>query len=270
MQKSVSSFSSWSELLSGAPRAAHIVQLYDRDAFLVRAVAHFAAEGLEKGERVVLAGTRAHLEDISAALRLRGIDTAGATHAGWLVAGDIDEAVESAWRGGGLSEGRLREAVESTLRPLVAGGRAVRWWAESTDALRRRGRAEDAVRWDRIGYDAVSRHAVRVLCSVACDRFAPGPYSGELQDMCRAHTHVIPAEDYVKHRLAVNRAIAEVVGEIRGSLLQSLTSWSGFACELPSSQAMLFWVRETLPERFDAVLAAARAHDRRLAIQAMP
>ena len=28
-------------------------------------------------------------------------------------------------------------------------------------------------------------------------------------DMCCKHSHVIPAEDYVRYRLAVNRAIAE-------------------------------------------------------------
>jgi hypothetical protein len=64
----------------------------------------------------------------------------------------------------------------------------------------------------------------------------------------------------VRHRLAVNRAIAEVLGEIRGPLLQSLLSWKGLGCDLPSSQAQLFWVRETLPERFEEVLSLVKAH----------
>ena len=74
------------------------------------------------------------------------------------------------------------------------------------------------------------------------------------------HSHVIPAEDYARHRQAVNRAIAEVVGDIKGTLLQSLNSWRGLACDLPSSQAVLFWLRETLPEKFEAVLVRARAY----------
>jgi hypothetical protein len=78
--------------------------------------------------------------------------------------------------------------------------------------------------------------------------------------MCATHSHLIPADDYVQHRVAVNRAIAEVVGEIRGTLLQSLWSWQGPQCHLPSSQALLFWLRETLPEQFEAVLARARAY----------
>jgi hypothetical protein len=64
----------------------------------------------------------------------------------------------------------------------------------------------------------------------------------------------------VRHRLAVNRAIAEVVGEIKGPLLQSLLSWKGLTCELPSSQALLFWIRESMPERLQDVLARARAY----------
>jgi len=71
---------------------------------------------------------------------------------------------------------------------------------------------------------------------------------------------VIPADDYVRYRLAVNRAIAEILGEIKGPLLQSLLSWKGLACDLPSSQALLFWIRETLPDQFHSVLARVKAY----------
>ncbi len=261
MQRHLSSFSSWAELLSGAPPGAHVLQLYDREAFLVRAVTHFAAEGLGKGECVILTGTPAHLEGIRNGLRRQGVDPGAAIGEGAMVAIDVDEAVESVWRGGGLSQHVLRDAVQGILGPLTESGRKVRWWGETADAILRRGGDDETVlRWDRIGYEAAARHGVQLLCSLACDRFAPQRYAGELQALCGAHTHVIPADDYVQHRLAVNRAIAEVVGEIRGSLLQSLSSWKGLACDLPSSQALLFWLREALPERFEAVLARARFH----------
>lgn len=98
-------------------------------------------------------------------------------------------------------------------------------------------------------------------CAHSCaNRFDPAGYEGLLKDLCSRHSHFIPAEDYVRHRLAVNRAIAEVVGEIKGPLLQSLLSWKGLTCELPSSQAILFWIRDTLPEHFRDVLSRARAY----------
>ena len=42
--------------------------------------------------------------------------------------------------------------------------------------------------------------------------------------------------------------------------LKSLLSWKGLACDLPSSQALLFWVRETLPDQFHSVLARVKAY----------
>jgi hypothetical protein len=107
---------------------------------------------------------------------------------------------------------------------------------------------------------AAKKHGIGILCSYLCDRFEPLGYDGLLPDLCRRHSHAIPAEDYVRHRLAVNRAVAEVLGDIRGPLLQSLLSWQGLACDLPSSQALLFWIREALPERFCEVLMRAKAY----------
>ena len=78
--------------------------------------------------------------------------------------------------------------------------------------------------------------------------------------MCAQHSHAIPTADYVRHRLAVNRAVAEVIGDIKGPLLQSLLSWKGLGCDLPSSQALLFWLCEAMPEKFREVLSRTKAH----------
>ena len=72
---------------------------------------------------------------------------------------------------------------------------------------------------------------------------------------------MIPARDYVRHRLAVNRAVAEVVGEIRGPLLQSLLSWRDMRCDLPTSQALLFWLHDAVPDKFHSVLERARVYE---------
>jgi hypothetical protein len=59
-------------------------------------------------------------------------------------------------------------------------------------------------------------------------------------------------------RLIVNRAIAEVIGELRPAQLQSLKSWQGATSLMPSSQSLLLWVREKMPEYFGQVLTKAR------------
>ena len=240
--------SSWRELLVSPARPAHIVQLYDRDEFLAAGVAFFAAEGLRRGEAVLLTGTQAHLRGIQRALAALDVDPDAVMRDGRLRISDVHQAVAG-------------DALESARGDGRFTG--VRWWGEMSNVLQQQGKRRAAMAAEGLGDAAAKKYGIALFCSFLCDKFDPRGYDGILRDVCGAHSHVIPAEDYVRHRLAVNRAIAEVVGDLKGSLLQSLRSWNGFACDMPSSQAMLFWVRDAMPEHFDAVLSRTKAYEAR-------
>jgi hypothetical protein len=263
MQKSVSVNSSWQSVLASPPRASHILQIYGSDDFLAAAVAHFAAVGLQAEEAVLLTGTQDHLGRIDRALRAAGVDSDGAERSGQLMLSDVHESLVHVVPNGRLEPARFEEVACGALEQALSDTRftGVRWWGEVTNTLHHAGNPEAGLQAEKLGDAAAGKYGATVFCSFLCDKFDAQGYDDVLHDLCCVHSHVIPAEDYVQHRLAVNRAIAEVVGEIRGTLLQSLTSWKGLACDLPSSQALLFWVRETLPERFEAVLERARIYE---------
>jgi hypothetical protein len=236
--------------------------MYDSDDFLSAAVAHFAAEGLRSGESVLLTGTREHLAGIERKLRSAGVDAEAAERSGQLARTDVDEALAVLMSNGRLDGNRFDDLTGEALAQALADPRftGARWWGEITSTLHQRGEREAGLAAERLGDAAAKKHGATVFCSFLCDRFDARGYDEVLKDLCCVHSHVIPAEDYARHRLAVNRAVAEVIGEIHGGLLQSLASWKGLTCDLPSSQALLFWLRETMPERFEAVLERARAY----------
>lgn len=236
--------SSWKTVLASPPRGSHILQIYDSDDFLSAAVAHFAAEGLKQGEVALLTGSREHLAAIERRLRGLGVE---AEH-GQLVCTELQQALT------GIPHSAVDEALAD---PRFTG---VRWWGEVTSTLYQRGEREAGLAAEKAGDEIAKKHGVKILCPYLGDKYDPRAYDDTLMHLCSLHSHVIPAADYARHRQAVNRAIAEVVGDIRGTLLQSLNSWRGLACDLPSSQAVLFWLRETLPEKFEAVLARARTY----------
>jgi hypothetical protein len=246
---------SWKTLLAAPARASHILQIYDSEAFLTAAVAHFTAEGLARGEAVLLTGTKPHLAGIERRLRALDVDVQAATRSGQLLRSDAEQALRD------LDVSRFEAQADEALGRL-APFQGARWWGEITSTLLQHGERETALRAERIADAAARKHGATVFCPHLCDRFDPQRYDDVLKDLCCIHSHVIPAEDYVAHRLAVNRAIADVLGDIEGTLLQSLASWQGLTCELPSSQAVLFWVREALPEHFEAVLERARLYHR--------
>lgn len=263
MHQSKTLHASWRELLAAPAPASHIVQIYDSEDFLAAGVALFAAEGLRRGEAVFLTGTRACLRKLKEALASLGADPDAATRQGQLIVSDAHTAVEAVLVDGMPDAARFNAAVvDEALAKARADGRftGVRWWGELSNVLHLCGNEPAALRAEDLADAAAKKHGITIFCSYLLDRFDPKSYCGMLRHVCGKHSHVIPAEDYVRHRLAVNRAIAEVVGEIKGPLLQSLLSWKGLSCDLPSSQALLFWMCEALPEHFQDVLSRAKAY----------
>jgi hypothetical protein len=252
---------SWRELLSAPGRGSHVLQLYDSHDFLAVAVAHFATEGLRGGEAVMLSGTAQHLEGVRAALARNGVDAGAALRSGQLALSDVNEALDALTASGPLERAAFDAIVDDVCGRMHADRRfgGFRWWAEYANTVHLRGDEKTSLLIEDWAGAAAARHGTAIFCSALCDRFDARGYDGILRELCCSHTHVVPAEDYVVHRLAVNRAIADVIGEMKGSVLQSLASWKGLACELPSSQALLFWLRESMPEQFGAVLERARA-----------
>lgn len=262
MQAGFSANTSWRELLCAPPAAAHVLQLYDNDEFLVGAVAHFAAEGLKGGEAVLLSAAPEHAGRIRGAIVSAGVDVDSAARNGQLSLGDAHQQLALVMTGGSLDAGRFQSLCTGRLERLHAEERfsGVRWWGEVATTLLARGERAAGLAAEQLAGAAAKAFGATVFCSYPCDRYDASGYGEELKELCCVHSHVIPAEDYVRHRLAVNRAIAEVVGELKGSALQSLASWRGLTCSLPSSQALLFWLREAMPECFEAVLERARRH----------
>lgn len=154
----------------------------------------------------------------------------------------------------------FKPLARQTIAKARAGGKfpRVRWWGEMVNVLYVGGNPRGSNHLEELFDEVAHEESIAIFCSFLMDKFDPRIYDEAFGNVCRTHSHLIPADDYVRHRLIVNRAVAEVIGEIRGPLLQSLMSWQATPSLMPSSQALLLWVREKMPEQFEPVLARAR------------
>jgi len=84
-------FEPWRGLLNDAGPKDHIVQLYQDEQFLNRAVCRFAAAALAHGEGVILVPTAAHWEAFCPRLEAEGVDIKAAQAQGQLTVVDADE-----------------------------------------------------------------------------------------------------------------------------------------------------------------------------------
>lgn len=251
---------SWRKLLADPGEDGHIVQLYQDDDFYGEAISHFAAEGLVRGESIILVATKPHWENIVRRLRGKGFDVEALFRDGQLTLLDADGTLPI-FMNGTHPEGKIfKPLAKQTIAKARAGGKfpRVRWWGEMVNVLYVDGNTRGSHRLEELFDEVAHEESIAIFCSFLMDKFDPKIYEEAFGNVCRTHSHVIPCDDYVRHRLTVNRAIAEVIGDIKGPVLQSIVSWRGASSLMPSSQALLLWLRDHMPEHFEAVLTRAR------------
>ncbi|HUQ76602.1 MAG TPA: MEDS domain-containing protein [Burkholderiales bacterium] len=254
---------SWRKLLAEPGEEGHIVQLYQDDDFYGEAISHFTAEGLVRGESIILVATPAHWDNIAGRLHSKGFDTGELFRRGQLTLLDAQDTLPKFMRGS-LPDGSIfKPLARETIAKARAGGKfpRVRWWGEMVNVLYVDGNPKGSNRLEQFFDEVAHEEKIPIFCSFLMDKFDPKIYEEAFGNVCCTHSHVIPVDDYARHRVIVNRAIAEVVGEIRGPLLQSLVTWGDAPSLMPSSQSLLLWLRETMPEHFEPVLARARELD---------
>jgi hypothetical protein len=251
----------WSGLLASAGPRDHIVQLYQDQQFLNRAVCRFAASAIANGEGVILVPTAAHWEAFRPRLEAEGVDVAAAQAGGQLTVVDADELLPQFMRDAmpdapvflGLAEEAISRARSGGLYPKV------RWWGEMVNVLWEQGNVAASMdledQFDRLAHE----QEIAIFCSFVMDNFNGEVHSRMLPRLGQNHSHLIPVEDYARLERAVADALRETVGADEARILEEqLLSRHSSPFQMPRSQALLLSLRDTLPLVAEAVLTRSR------------
>jgi hypothetical protein len=251
----------WSGLLASAGPRDHIVQLYQDQEFLNRAVCRFAAGAIANGEGIILVPTAAHWDAFRPSLEGEGLDVNAAQSRGQLTIVDVDELLPQFMRGA-MPDGPvfLGLAADVIGKARAEGAHAkVRWWGEMVNVLWERGDVAASMnledQFDRLAHE----HEIAIFCSFVMDNFNGEVHSRMLPRLGQNHSHLIPVEDYARLERAVAGALRETVGPNDAYVLQQqLLSGYCASFQMPRSQALLLALRESLPLVADSVLTLSR------------
>jgi hypothetical protein len=247
----------WRGLLHDAAPCDHIVQLYQDEEFLNRAVCRFAAAALTHGEALILVPTAAHWEAFCPRLEAEGVDIKAAQQQGQLTVVDADELLPR------FMEGKMPDA------PLFLGlaGEAiarargrdrypkVRWWGEMVNVLWERGNAAASMALEDLFDQLAREQEIAIFCSFLMDNFDGEIHTRMLPRLGQSHSHLIPVQNYTRLKRAVAEALREIVGPVEASVLETkLLEHYAPPLAMPSSQALLFALRQALPDVASSVL----------------
>jgi hypothetical protein len=252
----------WDGLLSSAGPRDHIVQLYQDQKFLNRAVCRFAAGAIANGEGVILVPTAAHWEAFRPRLEAEGVDVKAAQDNGQLTVVDADELLPRFMKDSmpdapvflGLAADVIAKARGENRYPKV------RWWGEMVNVLWEQGNVAASMNLEDQFDRLAKHHEIAIFCSFVMDNFDSEVQSRLLPRLGQNHSHLIPVEDYARLERAVGDALRHTVGAEDAQVLeQQLLSNYSPLLRMPRSQALLLALRDSLPDVAESVLKQSRA-----------
>ena len=131
----------WDRVVAEAGPCDHIVQLYQDQDFLNRAVCRFAGAALANGEGIILVPTLTHWNAFRPRLEAEGVDVEAARARGQLTVVDADEFLPRFIQDAMPDSPVFLGLAADVIGQARAGGRyqKVRWWGEMVNVLWERG-----------------------------------------------------------------------------------------------------------------------------------
>jgi MEDS: MEthanogen/methylotroph, DcmR Sensory domain len=251
----------WDNILSHAAPRDHVVQLYQDQDFLNRAVCRFAGAAIANGEGLILVPTVEHWNAFRPRLEAEGVDVKAAQARGQLTVVDADETLPR-FMGKTLPDAPvfLGLAGEIIGRTRTAGSYPkVRWWGEMVNVLWERGDVAASMNLEDL-FDRVAREQdIAIFCSFVMDNFDGEIHTHMLPRLGENHSHLIPVEDYARLERAVAEALRDTVGPDDARVLESqLLSQYQPPFTMPRAQALLLALRQALPTVAGPVLQRSR------------
>ncbi len=247
----------WARVVADAVAPDHIVQLYQDQDFLNRAVCRFAGAALANGEGLILVPTLTHWNAIRPRLETEGVDVESARERGQLTVVDADEFLPTFLRDAMPDSAVFLGLAADVIGQARAGGRypKVRWWGEMVNVLWERGDVAASMNLEDLFDQLARKHDIAIFCSFLMDNFDGDVHAHMLPRLGTNHSHLIPVEDYARLERAVAAALRETVGANEAGVLESrLLSGYQPPFDMPRAQALLLALRHVLPTVADPVL----------------
>ena len=247
----------WDRLVASAGPCDHIVQLYQDEDFLSRAVCRFAGGALANGEGIILVPTLTHWNAIRPRLEAEGVDVKAAQERGQLTVVDADECLPRFMRNSMPDSSIFLGLAADVIGRARAGARyeKVRWWGEMVNVLWERGDAAASMDLEDQFDQLAKKHDIAIFCSFLMDNFNGEVHTHMLPRLGTNHSHLIPVEDYSRLERSVADALRETVGAEEARALESrLLSGYQSPFNMPRAESLLLALRQVLPTVADSVL----------------
>jgi hypothetical protein len=172
----------------------HVCQFFDTDESRAKAVAAYVAEGLAKGERVLIVARPVYWATITSHLASSHIDANREIDRGRIIIKDAVDTLRRLSRNGAPDAAGFLEIIAGPVRELTELG-PLRAYGEMVDILAQRGELNHAVALEHLWTELTRAVPLTVMCGYAAAHFVSPTSHAAMRDICAAHTAVRRGDD---------------------------------------------------------------------------
>jgi hypothetical protein len=186
--------SSWAELLDRAEPGEHIVQLYgDDDQLLVRHVSRYFAEGLKRGDGLILIATGGHSQAVLRQLNQASSAAPQALRDGRLVSLDAAETLSRFVYDGWPVKELFDDVIGAVIRQVRARSASgkVRAFGEMVGLLWTEGNRSAAIQLEEYWNELLKGNQFSLFCGYPIDLFDKETELEGIDSVLGTHTHLL-------------------------------------------------------------------------------
>ena len=233
---------------TSAAESGHVVHLYDRDdRSLIRSVARYLGEALQRDGRALAVVTAAHRSGLIAELRAQGIGVESALASGSLEVLDATWGLQSFLINEYPDTQRFFTNIGGRVRRLAASPGGLRVYGEMVGLLWLGRQYPAAVRLEQLWNRLLRTVAFELYCGYPIDVFESEFRSPIVGGLVSAHANVHTGDEHGALDAALDRAVNELAPSSRYP-------------RLSSAEAKILWLRDHAPRDAEAVIARARRY----------
>lgn len=169
----------------------HVVQFYDQDGDLARAVGEYLSVAVTGGDVAIVIATEAHRQAFEAEMARVGVDTGQARRAGAVVWLDAEETLSQFVHEGKVDPHGFLNVVGSVIRDAARSGRQVKAYGEMVALLWDAGHVLGAIELERLWNGLAVEFSFSLFCAYHIHSVAGEEHADALHEVCRLHTAVV-------------------------------------------------------------------------------
>ena len=169
----------------------HVVQFYDQDVDLARAVGDYLTSAVGAGDVAIVIATEEHRRSFEAQMAAAGVDTTQARRDGSVLWLDAAETLSQFTDHGRVDAKRFRSTVGERVREAAETGRELKAYGEMVALLWDEGHVLGAIELEKLWNRLAEEFHFSLFCAYHMHSVAGEEHTDALHEVCRLHTAVI-------------------------------------------------------------------------------